>query len=101
MALRNDLVQSRVQCLDAIAEQTSVGFQLRFTWAPETDTTLLPLQVRPAAHQARRQVFQLRQLDLQLTFEAARPLRKDVEDQPSAIQHSTLQKGFEIAFLAR
>ena len=42
---------------------------------------------------------QLRQLDLQLTFEAARALREDIENQSGTIQYATLQERLEIAFL--
>ncbi len=46
-------------------------------------------------------MLQLRKLHLQLTFEAARTLRKDVEDEAGAIEHATLEQRLEIALLAR
>ncbi len=45
-------------------------------------------------------MLELRQLDLQLAFEAAGALREDVQNQSSAIEHSTLEQLLEIAFLA-
>ena len=45
--------------------------------------------------------LQLRELDLQLAFEAARALREDVEDQPGAIEHAALRALLEVALLAR
>jgi hypothetical protein len=99
--LRDDLVEPRVQRLDAIREQSTVGFQLRFAGTAQADTALLSLQVRPASHQPRREVLQLRELHLELTFEAARALREDVENEAGAIEHPTLQQCFEIALLAR
>ena len=43
---------------------------------------------------------ELRQLDLELTFEAACALRKDVENQAGAVQYAALQQRFEIPLLA-
>src|SRR5687768_2474391 len=43
---------------------------------------------------------QLCELDLQLAFEAACALRKDVENQPRSIEDSALQERLEIALLA-
>ena len=43
---------------------------------------------------------ELRQLDLQLALEAARALRKNIQDQAGAIQHAAIEFAFEIAFLA-
>jgi hypothetical protein len=42
---------------------------------------------------------QLRELDLQLAFEATGTLREDVQNQTGAIKHSTLEECFEISFL--
>ena len=53
----------------------------------------------PAAHQARGDVLELRELHFELAFVAARALREDVEDQPRAIEHAALDELFEIAFL--
>jgi hypothetical protein len=50
------------------AEQTTVGFELGFARAAQSDPALLPLQVGPAANQARRQMFELSQFDLQLAL---------------------------------
>ena len=45
-------------------------------------------------------MLQLRELDFELAFEAARALREDVEDQPVAIEHAALDELLEVAFLA-
>jgi hypothetical protein len=57
--------------------------------------------MRPSAHEARRHVLQLRELDLQLAFVRARALREDVENQPRAIDDAALGEFFEIALLHR
>ena len=54
----------------------------------------------PAANQPRREVFELRQLDLKLTLKTSRTLRENIEDQPGAIQHPALELAFQVAFLA-
>ena len=58
------------------------------------DAAALALQVGPAAHQPRRQVLELRELDLQLAFAASRALREDVQDQLGAVEHAAVQRRF-------
>jgi len=41
--------QTRAQGLDPLADQSAVGFQLRFTGTAQADTALLALKVSPAA----------------------------------------------------
>src|SRR5262249_37473560 len=86
---------------DAPGQQAAVGLELRLAGTAQADTALLPLEVGPAAHQARRQVLELRQLDLELALEAAGALREDVEDQAAAIEHAPPGQLLEIALLAR
>ena len=44
---------------------------------------------------------QLREFDLQLAFEAPRPLRKNIQNQSITVRDSTICEFFQIAFLAR
>ena len=89
-----------VERLHALAEQAAVGLELRFAGTAIADAaTALALEVGPAAHQARGDVLELRELDFELAFVAARALREDVEDQSRAIEHAALDELFEIAFL--
>ena len=46
-------------------------------------------------------MLQLREFHFELAFEAARALRKDVEDEAVAIEHAPADMLFEIALLAR
>src|SRR5690606_7207738 len=80
VALREHLLEACVERLDAGAEQPAVGFELRLARTPQTDAALLPLQVRPASHQASREMTQLCKYELQLTFKAAGPVGEDVEN---------------------
>src|SRR4029079_7617844 len=99
-ALLLDLHQPLGERLDALADQTAVGFQLRLAGTAVADAaTALAFEVGPAAHQARGDVLELRELDFELAFMAARALREDVEDQARAIEHATLEELLEIALL--
>jgi len=55
--------------------------------------------VSPATHQTRAHVIELSQLDLQLAFVGTCALGEDVENQPGAIQHATLEHALEVTFL--
>jgi hypothetical protein len=46
-------------------------------------------------------VLQLRELDLQLAFEAASALREYVEDEPAAVEHAAAEFLLEVALLTR
>ncbi len=85
---------------DTLSHEPPVGFELSLTRSPQTDAALLPLEVRPAADQTRRQMLVLSELDLELAFEGGRTLGKDVEDQPVPIQDARVQGLLEVAFLA-
>ena len=83
----------------ALAEQPPVGLELRLARSAQADAAFLPLQVSPAAHQARRQALELGELDLHFSFVAARTLRENVEDQARAIDHTAVQALLEITLL--
>src|SRR5207248_5301663 len=85
--------------LHPIADQPAVGFELRFAGAAQSDAAGLPLEVSPAAHQARRQMLELGQLDLELAFGAVGALGEDVENEAHAIDHATIERALEIALL--
>src|SRR5689334_15472672 len=61
----------------------------------------LAFEVGPAAHQARREVLQLREFHLQLSLAGPGTLREDVEDQLGAVEHPAAELFFEIALLPR
>ncbi|GAA5240204.1 hypothetical protein BMMON2_30260 [Burkholderia mallei] len=98
--LAAQLVEPRFQHLDALADQSAVGFELRLAGAAQADATLLPLEVGPGPNQAGREVLQLRELDLQLAFVAARALREDVENEARTIDDAPIKHSLQIALLA-
>ncbi len=99
-AARVDVLEARVQLPDPAPEEAAIRFQLGLTGTAQADAAFLPLEVSPAAHQPGRQVPELRQFDLQLTLEAARTLRKDVENEARAVQDAAFEFAFQVAFLA-
>ena len=100
-ALLVQFFQARAQGLDTVADQPAVRFKLRLAGTAQADTALLPFQVSPAADQARGQMLQLGQLDLQLALVALGALREDVEDQAGTVEHPHVQALFQIALLSR
>jgi hypothetical protein len=72
---------------DSFLDAPAVDFQLRFTRAACADAASLARQVMPHPSEARQKILQLRQLDLQSAFPAARALRKNIEDQLRSIEH--------------
>ena len=87
--------------LHALANEAAVCFELRFAGTAHADAALLTLEVSPSAHEARGDVFQLRELHFELAFVAARALREDVEDEAVAIEHAAAGVLLEVALLAR
>ncbi len=86
--------------LDPVRDQTPVDFELRFAHSPhEAPAAALPLQVRPAAHQPRRRVLELREFHLELALVTLGALGEDVEDQTRAVDDRTAERLLEIALL--
>ena len=90
LALLADFFQPLVDLLDTLPKQATVCFQLGFTRPPQANATFLALEVGPAPDQSRRQVLELRKLDLQLAFKGACTLSKYIEDKAGAIQYTAL-----------
>jgi hypothetical protein len=100
LALLFDFLESPRQSLDALAQQATVSFELRFAGTTIADAaTTLTFEVSPATHQARGNVLELREFHFELAFVTARALRKDVEDKSRAIEYAALDELLEIAFL--
>ena len=67
------------------ADAAAVGFELRLARSSGADAAAEPRQRRAGSHEPRQQVFQLRELDLQLAFARPRAPREDVENQLRAV----------------
>src|SRR5690606_34852118 len=92
-------LQPCTQSLDTLTKQTTVRLKLGFTRPSQPDTTFLSLKVSPATNQTCREMLQLRQLNLYLSFMTFGTLRKNVENQARAINHTYFQMTFKVALL--
>src|ERR1022692_2014506 len=99
LALAGDVLQSLLEQLHPRADQPPVALELRLARPPQPDAALLPLEVSPSADQPRRQVSELRELDLKLAFRALRPLGEDIENQAHPVDDPAVERFFEIALL--
>src|SRR6266550_5000527 len=87
-AMLGDVLQPLPECRDPAADHAAVGLELGFARSPEADTAADTREVGPHPGQARQQILELRQLDLQLRFVAARARREDVENDLGAVHHA-------------
>src|ERR1039457_7193623 len=87
---------------NAILHPAAVGFQLRFTFtAAHADAALLPRQVAPETRQARQQMLELSQLDLELALAGAGALGENVENERGAVEDLAIEGPLQIATLGR
>src|SRR5687767_11254991 len=100
-ALRLHVSEFFLQRLHTLRKQPPVGLELRFTRAAQTNATLLPFQMGPAAHEPRCKMLELRKLHLDFTFVAARALREDIEYETGAVYDTAVQALLEVALLHR
>ena len=91
--------QPLLKHLDPLAKQAAVSFELGLAGAAQSDSTLLTLQMGPAANQPGRQMIKLRQFNLQLALGALCSLCKDIENQAGPVNYTALQYALDIAFL--
>ena len=84
-----------------MADDAPVRFELGFAGSAEADPAANTRQVGPHARQPREEIFELRELDLQLGFVAARARRKDVENHFGAIHDSEAEAFLELHALHR
>ncbi len=95
------LIDLTLNRLDADANTTTIGFEFRFTGATRADAATEARQCRPAPGEARKQVLELRELDLPLALTRARAAREDVENQLRPIDDLALEFLLELTKLSR
>src|SRR6266852_3261973 len=89
-----------LQDLDASRDQPPVDLELCLAHASKkAPSAALPLQVRPAAHQPRRRVLELRKLHLELALVTLGALGEDVQDQTRAVDDRAAERLLQIALL--
>ena len=105
MRVRSTCAEPRLQAGEPLAQPPPVNFELRFTGTARSDAAASRAaaanarKMRPLARQARLQITELRDLDLEFAFERVRALRENIEDQLAAIDHTDLEFVLEIARL--
>src|SRR4029453_1949768 len=77
------------------------GLELRLTRAASADAAAEPRQPGRGSDEARHQVFELRELDLELAFAGASAAREDVENELRPIEHRDMRLALEIPELRR
>ena len=91
-----------LQHSNAALQMATVGLKLRFTGASGADAATKTGKLGASAHQARRGIFELCQLHLQLTLAADSVQCENVEDQHRAVDHADIaQHLFKVADLRR
>ena len=95
------VLQAAAQRRDPVAREAPIGLDLRLPGSPRADPATEPLEVAPQAAHAREVVFELGELDLQLSLRAARVGGEDVEDHGRAVDDRQADGLLEVALLAR
>ena len=85
-----------------IADQPTVGLDLRFTrTAEEPETTALAFKVGPASDQSAGLIVEMGKFDLEPAFGGRGPLAENLEDQAGAIDHLGLGPLLQVTLLDR
>jgi len=103
------VVNIALNLTNAVADAAAVCFKFLFTRSTNADATrssAAALAAQPGhcgslAGKPRQHVVELRKLDLQLAFAAARVSRKNIENELGTINHSALGVLFDVALLHR
>ena len=101
-----DALEVAAKRRDPVARLAPVGLDLGLAGALAPDTAVdspgaEALEVRPQPPHAREVVFELRQLDLELSLGAVRVVGDHVEDHRGTVDHRHAQLGLEVSLLAR
>ena len=92
-------MQFLLRYLDALGQHTLVQLNLFFARATHTDTTLLPIQVGPASHQARLRMLELSEFNLELAFVAAGAFGKNGQNQLGSSDDPAVQGLLQVSLL--
>ena len=94
-----DGVERELEVIDAALDAAAIGFELGFAGTASADAAAELRHGFAAARKAREHVFELRELNLELTFARACVTGKNVEDKLSAIEDAARKSGFKVAQL--
>ena len=87
--------------VNACADPTAIGLELRFTGTSRADAATQTRQRVAGADEPRQEILQLCEFDLQLAFARARAAREDVENQLGAVDDLPVDRLFDVAELRR
>src|SRR5664279_4468529 len=79
----------------------AVCLELRLARSARTDSAAKLRHLHTASCQPRKQVFQLRQLNLHLSFSCSGMTRKNIENELRAVDHSNVEFALQVALLRR
>ena len=96
-----DILDGAREGADPPPNLPAVGLQLRLTRAARSDPAAQPRQRRAGPHEPGQEIFQLRQLNLELTLTGARTAGKDVENELCAVDDFPVQRPLQIPELRR
>ena len=94
-------LQRVLELVDALAHPAAVDLELRLARSPAADAARQARHGRAFAEEARQQVFQLGQLDLELAFAGLGALGENVQDQLRAVDDLDLHLVGDRTDLAR
>src|SRR5262245_20391024 len=90
-----------VALADPWPDDPAVRLELRLAGATGPDPTAQPLEVRPLSHEARQEIRELGQLDLELALARPRPLGEDVQDERGPVDDAEVERPREVPLLHR
>jgi len=99
LAVARDVLQLALDRGDLAPDHAAVGLDLRLTRPSEPDAAADAREVHPHPGQARQQVLELRQLDLQLGLLGLGARREDVQDQLRPVHDAAVQLLLEVLAL--
>jgi hypothetical protein len=97
--MASNLLQFLLDLDDPAPNPPSIHLQLRLAGAPGPNATSQPGQLAPMAGEAREQILELGQLDLELPLPRSGALGENIQNEPGPINHLSTKGGFEISLL--
>ena len=102
VTLTRETLELVAKLLHAHADHSAVKLDLLFAGAAGlAEAAALALQMSPAAHEARGEMLELGEFDLQAAFAGLRAGAEDVENQLGAVKNGKLDGALDVSLLGR
>lgn len=98
-ALRAHTLDPILQFSNPPADPAAIRFKFLFAGAACPDASAESREKHAVTGEARKEIIQLGQLDLQLSFAASRPPGENIENQLGTVDHFQVEYFFEVAKL--